>query len=165
MTIQYRLPLKPKKKKLVKKAIANLPEKNLTNPEPANFYSPAYVKGNAPIELAQMPKVEFTQMLQDVNGETPMDISLMNAPNSYISVTGPDGQSVKVSSKFSNLINLLNDKNPAAVENIDIIISESAKWRSTFANWREKMTNNSIAPSISNFMDIIELSKMLESKK
>lgn len=124
-----------------------------------------YVKGNEVAALAPNPAANNKEMLKNSNGQTPLDISLMNSPNTYISITGPDGQTVKVSSKFSNLIGYLNDKNPATEENLDIIIKESAKWRATFAGWREKMTNNSVAPSLANFMDIIELSKVLEDKK
>lgn len=125
---------------------------------------PAYVKGNIVTELATDPNIGIKEKLQNINGETPMDIALMNTPNTYISITGPDGQTVKVSSKFSNLIGFLNEKNPDTQENLDIIIKESAKWRTTFTAWRNKMANNSVAPSLANFMDIIELSKVLEEK-
>ncbi len=124
-----------------------------------------YVKGTEVAALATNPAADKTAMLQNSSGQTPMDISLMNTPNTYISITGPDGQTVKVSSKFSNLIGYLNEKDPATEENLDIIIKESAKWRATFAAWREKMYNNAVAPSLGNFMDIIELSKVLEQKQ
>lgn len=125
---------------------------------------PTYVKGNIVDELANDPTIGNKEKLQNSNGETPIDIALMNTPNTYISITGPDGQSIKVSSKFSNLIGYLNEQNPETQENLDIIIKESAKWRTTFAAWRNKMANNSLAPSLVNFMDIIELSKVLEEK-
>jgi hypothetical protein len=122
-----------------------------------------YVKGNETLPLAPNPAEANKEKLQNSKGETPQDITLMNAPNTYISVTGPDGQTVKVSSKFSNLISYLTGDNTE--ENLDLIIKESAKWRATFAAWRDKMTNNVVAPSFGNFMDIIELSKVLEEKK
>ncbi len=125
----------------------------------------AYVKGNQVEDLAQNPKNIHNEKLQNANGETPMDIALLNTPNTYISITGPDGQAIKVSSKFSNLIGYLTGKNNDTQENLDIIIEESAKWKKIFASWRDKMTNNSVAPSVSNFMDIIALSEILEEKK
>jgi hypothetical protein len=124
-----------------------------------------YVKSNPTFTLADDPAKSSNEKLQNTHGETPMDIALMNTPNNYISVTGPDGQSVKVSAKFSNLIGYLTGNSADTQENIDVIISESAKWRKIFAGWREKMTNNSVAPSIANFMDIINLSEVLEAKK
>ena len=122
-----------------------------------------YVKGNETAPLALNPAEANKEKLQNSKGETPQDITLMNTPNTYISVTGPDGQTVKVSSKFSNLISYLTGDNTE--ENLDLIIKESAKWKTIFAAWRDKMTNNVVAPSFGNFMDIIELSKVLEEKK
>lgn len=130
--------------------------------QPAGTYSQDYVAGKKTVDLAQAPGVN--EKLQNNKGETPMDIALMNTPNTYISITGADGQTVKVSSKFSNLISYLNDKNPDNRENIDIIIDEAPRWKKIFTEWRNKMTNNTVAPSLSNFMDIIELSKILEDK-
>ena len=150
------------KSNTIKENIAKQAEKKLTIKETTVT---DYIKGNDVTALAPNPTETNNKKLQNSKGETPMDIALMNTPNTYISITGPDGQSVKVSSKFSNLIGYLTDKNNDTQENLDIIIKESAKWRATFAKWRDKMTNNTIAPSLGNFMDIIELSKVLEEKK
>lgn len=127
--------------------------------------APSYIQQVEMPVLAQNPVNGKKDKLQTITGEIPEDISLISTPNSYISITGPDGQSVRVSSKFSTLISYLTEKNPEVQENLDIIIKESAQWRATFAKWRDKMTNNAIAPSLSNFMDIIELSNVLEEKK
>jgi Ca2+-binding EF-hand superfamily protein len=153
------------KKSTQEKTIAQTNVKKTAPLPVADNSVPNYVKGNTTNDLADNPATANKEKLQDVNGNTPNDIALMNTPNSYISVTGPDGQSVKVSAKFSNLIGYLTDNSADTKENIDVIISESAKWRKIFAGWREKMTNNSVAPSISNFMDIISLSEILEDKK
>jgi hypothetical protein len=131
-----------------------------------NFPEQNYVANTETITLAQNPANGNIEKLQNSNGETPEDVTLINSnANSYLSITGPDGQPVRVSAKFAALLNYLNDNNPATQENIEVIINESAKWRATFAAWREKMTNNTIAPSLTNFMDVIELSNMLEEKK
>jgi hypothetical protein len=127
--------------------------------------APDYVKSNPTISLADDPTKANNEKLQNIDGSTSTDIALMNTPNTYISITGPDGQSVKVSSKFSNVLSYLNGENSANIEYLDQIISESAQWRKTFAQWREKMTNNAVAPSFTNFMDIISLSEILEEKK
>jgi hypothetical protein len=140
-------------------------EKNKSSEK--NITGTAYVTNNDVIILAQNPAAARAEKLQNSNGETPEDIALFNngIANSYITITGPDGQAVRVSSKFAALVSYLSDNNPDAQENIEIIIKESAKWRATFALWRDKMTNNSIAPTPNNFMDIIELSNVLEEKK
>jgi hypothetical protein len=127
--------------------------------------APSYVATSATEDLAQNPANFTREKLRNVNGEIPEDVALMNTPNSYINVTGPDGQSVKVSAKFANLIGYMNADGTEVKEAIDVIISESAKWRKTFAEWKSKMINNNVAPSFTNFMDIIELSKVLEGNK
>lgn len=123
-----------------------------------------YANGNYTDALAQDPSLFNNEKLQNAKGTTPMDITLITTPNTYISVTGADGQTVKVSSKFSNLLSYLIPESSGTKENIDVIIEESAKWKKTFAEWKDKMTNNGIAPDFSNFMDIIELSKVVENK-
>jgi hypothetical protein len=134
-----------------------------TNPLPVTN-APAYVKGNDVNDLAPDPVAANKEKLQNTTGQTPNDIALMNTPsNTYISITGPDGQSVRVSSKFSNLLSELTTSDTQ--ENIDVIISQSAQWRKIFTEWREKMTNNTVAPSFTNFLDIISLSEILEAKK
>jgi len=123
-----------------------------------------YVKGNQITDLTQDPALYSKEKLQNSKGNVTTDITLMNTPNTYMSITGADGQPVKVSSKFSSLIGYLNPKNNDTRENIDAIIDENPKWKKIFAEWRNKMTNNTVAPSFSNFMDIIELSNVLEEK-
>jgi 23S rRNA pseudoU1915 N3-methylase RlmH len=151
------------KKNDVKEPIAYHPT-NKVKKQQEQVLEPAYTTGNTVIALAENPAAANKEKLQNTSGDTPMDIGLMSTSNTYLSITGPDGQSVKVSSKFSNLLGYLNGNNEETLENLDIIISESAKWRTTFAAWRDKMTNNALAPTPFNFMDIIELSKVLEAK-
>lgn len=129
-----------------------------------NISAVKYANSNYTDVLARDPSLLNNEKLQSAKGTTPMDIALISTPNTYISVTGADGQTVKVSSKFSNLLSYLIPESSGTKENIDIIIEESAKWKKTFAEWKDKMTNNGIAPDLSNFMDIIELSKVVENK-
>lgn len=137
--------------------------------KPASGTAPAlaYIQHSQTEALAQNPIAFTKEKLQNSNGETPQDVTLINntAANSYFTITGPDGQPVRVSAKLAGFINYLNNDNLDTKENIEIIIQESSKWRATFAAWKQKMINNSIAPSLTNFMDIIELSNVLEEKK
>lgn len=128
---------------------------------------PAYVENTDVITLAQNPAALKAEKLQNANGQIPEDFTVVNnsAANTYVTIAGPDGHAVRVSSKLAALVNYLTEGNPETQENIEVIIKESAKWRATFAGWREKMTNNNVAPSLTNFMDIIELSNVLEEKK
>ncbi len=96
---------------------------------------------------------------------TGMDNTVTVANGNYISISGPDGQSVKLSSKFSNLVSYLNDTAPQNEELLDKIIRESAFWKTRFRKWREKMLNNTSAPAFTNFLDVVELGKLLEEKE
>jgi hypothetical protein len=123
-----------------------------------------YVKNNQTGFLPENPVLNNSKKLPGNNGQVSTDIALMETPaNTYISISGPDGQSIRVSSKFANLIGYLSD-GPVKEERLDIIIRESALWKATFRQWRDKMISNTAAPSLGNFMDIIEMSKLLNEK-
>lgn len=103
-----------------------------------------------------------TNKLPNERGQTVVEINGMDAPNSsYINISGPDGQSIRVSAKFANLLGYLND-GPGQEERLDRIIKESAFWKATFRQWREKMTDADAAPSLSNFMGLLEMVKVLQ---
>jgi len=123
-----------------------------------------YAKTDVVKSLATNPALNKKEKLVGTGGDVINDISLMNSPNSYVSFIGPNGQEVKVSSKFSNLVGYMDGKDPEAEENLDKIVSESNFWRGKFKKWRNKMINTNIAPSPSNFLDIVELSKLLNEQ-
>jgi uncharacterized membrane protein YraQ (UPF0718 family) len=86
--------------------------------------------------------------------------AINNDSEKYITVAGPNGEAVKVSSKMSGLTAYIaDDKNETA---IDATNSDKSFWQSKFKEWREKMSQNSITPSLTNFMDIVELSKIVK---
>jgi hypothetical protein len=70
----------------------------------------------------------------------------------YIIVTTPSGQKVKISSKFSNYVGSLYQDSAA-----------NSDWYKKFEEWRGKMQNQTVTPTTSNFMDIIEMSDFLEN--
>lgn len=103
-----------------------------------------------------------TNKLPNERGQTVVEINGMDAPvSSYINISGPDGQSIRVSAKFANLLGYLND-GPDQEERLDRIIKESAFWKATFRQWREKMIDADAAPSLSNFMGLLEMVKVLQ---
>ena len=88
------------------------------------------------------------------------DVSLLDLPNSYFLMTGPNGQSVRVSSKFRNTIQYLNGSSNE--ELLDVILRESRYWRNQFKEWKEEVGHSTFIPSAENFMDIAELMKLLQ---
>lgn len=121
-----------------------------------------YVKADEATPLAGPPELDQNKKLQNEQGEETNDIAMLNSPNSYITITGPNGDQVKVSSKFANAINYINDKMPSSEEYIDKVIKEGKYWRGKFKAWRDKMINTTLTPNPTNFMDIIELSKLVK---
>ena len=102
----------------------------------------------------------FGKYVHNLKGEIREDVTLMDLPNSYFYTTGPDGQSIRVSSKFRNTIQYLNGSNTE--ELLDVILRESRYWQNRFKTWKEEVNNASFVPAPYNFMDISELMCLLE---
>ena len=68
---------------------------------------------------------------------------------SYITMAGPEGQTIKISAKAATLIDSSNEK---------------PVWNKKVKEWKEIMKANTLAPTPGNFMDIIELTKSLKKK-
>ncbi|MFT3681588.1 MAG: hypothetical protein QM791_15060 [Ferruginibacter sp.] len=122
----------------------------------------AYVQPDQVSPLVTPPVLDKTKKLVNTDGTEINDIAMLNSPNTYITITGPNGDQVRVSSKFANLINYINDKLPSTEEYLDKVIKEGKFWRGKFKSWRDKMANNTLAPNPTNFMDIVELSKLVK---
>lgn len=112
------------------------------------------------IDIASVnPLDNGLQPIVSENGQVVEDINSINASNRYITIVGPNGESVRISSKFSKQLGLFGGQSEEA---IDVIIKESAKWRTTITKWRKLMNNAKVSPSFENFMDINAMSKLLE---
>ncbi|MBA3674955.1 MAG: hypothetical protein H0W75_08385 [Chitinophagaceae bacterium] len=77
-----------------------------------------------------------------------------NSSSRYITIEGLQGQPVKVSSKMATLIDSSETKT-----------ASKPIWNKKINEWREIMKVNTLAPTTSNFLDIIELTKTLKDKK
>lgn len=72
----------------------------------------------------------------------------------YITIEGPQGQPVKISSKMALLIDSSETK-----------VSTKPIWHKKISEWREIMKANTLAPTPGNFLDIVELTKSLKDNK
>ena len=77
-----------------------------------------------------------------------------NTPSKYMTIEGPQGQPVKVSSKMASLIDSSETK-----------IASKPIWNKKINEWREIMKGNTLAPTPGNFLDIVELTKTLKDHK
>jgi hypothetical protein len=115
--------------------------------------------------LAKNPFDKKADPIQNSTGDAPLNIDLVATPNTYMTIVGPDGQSVRISSKFSKQVGYFTERSPDAMENIDVIIKEGKVWRTKIASWKELLNSSTISPSITNFMDVLEMSTILTDKK
>ena len=113
------------------------------------------VKNN---DLPTKHKMEKDNTNQKQNKEIKKenDDNNMTASNTsrYITIEGPQGQPVKISSKMATLIDSSETK-----------ISSKPIWNKKINEWREIMKANTLAPTPGNFLDIVELTKSLKDNK
>lgn len=72
----------------------------------------------------------------------------------YITIEGPQGQPVKVSSKMASLIDSSETKT-----------ASKPIWNKKINEWKEIMKGNTLAPTPGNFLDIVELTKSLKDNR
>ena len=71
----------------------------------------------------------------------------------YITVAGPEGQPVKVSSKVASLI-----------ESSDNSYPPKPVWNKKINKWKDIMKANTLTPTTGNFLDIVDLTNSLKEK-
>ena len=115
------------------------------------------ISSTEPISIPAKP-------IRNPNGDIIQDPKVLTPPGGkYISITGPNGQQTKISSKFNNLLLYLNDQSD--IEDFDGYFDrtflESLIWKSRFNDWREKIIKTSFIPTSTNFMDILEFRDLI----
>lgn len=142
-----------------------LPAENQAITLDPNSVADNYVKVNDVTTLTKDPFENNAEKLINSDGNYVINTDLINAPNRYVIIAGPDGNSKRVSTKLSAYIGYLDDKTSGGEEAIDAIIREAAIWKNRLKNWSDKLINKPISPTPFNFMDVIELSDLLTEKK
>ena len=74
-------------------------------------------------------------------------------PKKYITITGPQGKPVKISSKAATLIVSSDDQNPS-----------KPVWNDKVNKWKDIMKANILAPTTANFLDIVGLTQALKEQ-
>ena len=74
----------------------------------------------------------------------------LNKVKTYITITGPEGQPVKISSKIASLLVKSDQKDTVNV-----------KWNKKLLEWKNTMQSNTLAATPGNFLDIVELTNTL----
>jgi hypothetical protein len=106
---------------------------------------------SAGIEKQDFLNTEAEPRISSNVSSTPANI--IPAPE-YFVVMAPNGEKVRISSKFSDAVTSLYGG-----DNVDYF------WKTRFDSWKSKlMTNPSFIPSAGNFLDIVELKDMLKEQ-
>jgi len=103
------------------------------------------------------PEVE-APLIRDANGKIILDKRLITSPdNCYITITGPNGEQTRISSKFLDIIPSLNAETAQPSTYFDFMMQENS-WQSRFRDWKNKMT-------ATNIFDILELKELLQENQ
>ena len=114
-----------------------------------------------PVRYAMVESPETANTLaKTTDGEPKVNNNVSSDAASYIPapdyfvVTAPNGECVKISSKFSEAVASL-----FGGDNVDYL------WKSRFDSWKSKLiTNPSFIPAAGNFLDIAELKDLLKEQ-
>lgn len=110
-----------------------------------------------PIESAGLsqPIAVSAPPIKDASGKLIIDNTLLFADGTrYITVTSPNGEQTRISSKFFQLLDKLYNTSASG--------SANAEWKNRFEEWRNKfLEENGFVPAAGNYMDILELKEML----
>jgi len=103
-------------------------------------------------------------LIRDANGKIIMDFSLITTGSgNYFTVTGPNGEQTRISSKFANFLAYLNNSNNEREEYLDFLFRRNNSWKEIFEEWRIKILQQaSFAPSGFTFFDILELKDLIK---
>ncbi len=106
-------------------------------------------------------------LIRDANGKIIMDLSLLTTGNGhYISITGPNGEQTRISTKFAQYLMYLGGPENKSEEYLDFLIRNSNSWKQRFQEWRTRiMQSPDFIPGSLNFLDILELKDLLKENQ
>jgi len=106
------------------------------------------------------PNVE-APLIRDANGQVILDKKLVAPDECYITVTSPNGEQTRISSKFLHIISTINQE-AEPQDYFDFMMQENSLWKIRFSEWKEKFLNQaSLVPTPTSFTDILELKDLL----
>jgi hypothetical protein len=107
-----------------------------------------------------LPNVE-APLIRDARGQVILDKKLISPDECYITVTSPNGEQTRISSKFLHIISTINQE-AEPQDYFDFMMQENSLWKIRFSEWKEKFLNQaSLVPTATSFTDILELKDLL----
>ncbi len=144
------------------------PKKKKYEADEEHLYLRNAVVNNTPFPDTAATVMVDTRLIRNESGDIIQNLSLLNAgDNRYISVTSPNGQQTRISSKFIHALVYLKDNN--YLENfqgyIDQSFLESLAWKIKFESWRKKLIETPFIPSNLNYLDIFQLKELITKEE
>ena len=123
----------------------------------------SYVEDTDPFADDQIISVTPRPILT-ADGELIQDMSVVNPHNDkYISITAPNGQQTKISSRLINATHYLSSN--TINEEGDNAEDTENTWQQRIQQWRKKILQSGFVPSSSNFLDILEMTDLVDDKQ
>lgn len=127
------------------------------NDEQAAILPMSYVESASPV-TDELISITAKPILTS-SGELIQDMSVVNPHNDkYVSITAPNGQQTKVSSRLINAVRYFSDSEPD-LNAKDTVLQQRVH------EWRKKIMQSGFVPSSNNFMDILEMTDLVSEKK
>ena len=104
----------------------------------------------------------LNRCINSKNRRVPAFQKSINPP--YIILQNEDGQMVRVSSKFKDVIYYL-PQSDANFDDSELPVSEMDYWKRVFSDWKKKADNSPFIPDGGAFFDIVGFIKMLQENK
>ena len=92
------------------------------------------------------PEVCFPDYIRKILANSPM----INTADRYIMLMTPDGNIIRVSKKWADLVCCVSGED------------EADECKDQLSKWRQKLATSSVAPSPANFMDILNMVELLK---
>lgn len=107
-----------------------------------------------PIQTIHIPQAT-TEANESVNDYVAAGQKTYIPAPEYYTIQAPNGQPVKISTKFTDAVNYLFNSDP----------NENSSWKTRLDVWRQKLISNpSFIPTATNFLDILELREMMKEQ-
>lgn len=113
----------------------------------------------APIILNEHKIYITPRPILNAKGELIQDMSVINPNNNkYINITAPNGEQTKISSKLASMLHYFG-----STTNNDFSFNDNCNaWQQRINEWRQKVIRSGLVPSSTNFLDIVEFTKLIE---
>jgi hypothetical protein len=94
--------------------------------------------------------------IRDGSGNVILDPAVISSPDKeYITVTAPNGEQTRLSSKFLSLMRVPNGSS----------FSHNDQWKKILEEWRTKLLQDgAFIPALNNYLDIFELKEIVQDK-